>query len=177
MVFLLYVDDIFIVRNNIEEIEKLKKFLNEKFKLKDLGQLKYFIGLENARNEQGISLNRRHYALQLLKDTSFLASKPSSTPIDANVKLRKESGELLDDPAQYKRIIGQLLYLTITRPDLSYSVTYLNQFMSSPRIPHLNVVHWELQYVKNTVGQRPFFKAENPITIKAFADADWAAYP
>lgn len=113
----------------------------------------------------------------MLEDTGFLASKPSFTPMDANVKLTREDGELLDDSSQYRRIIGKLLYLTITMPDLTYSVNYLSQFMSNPRTSHLKVVHRVLQYVKNTVGQGVFLKAENSLTIKAFADADWAACP
>lgn len=76
-----------------------------------------------------------------MKDIGFPATKSSLTQMDANVKLTKEYGELLTNPVQYMKTIGKLLYLTITRLYLSYSVNYLRQFMSSPRVTHLKVVH------------------------------------
>ncbi|XP_024026531.1 uncharacterized protein LOC112093074 [Morus notabilis] len=172
-----YVDDIVIATNNETLVEDFKTFLDSRFKLKDLGRLKYFPGIEVARSNTGISLSQRHYALQLLSDSGYLGCKTRKTPMDPNVKLSQDEGELLDDPSQYRRIIGKLLYLTITRPDLSYSVNKLSQFLAQPRAPHLKAVQRVLQYVKAIVGQGIFFSASSSVHLRGFADSDWASCP
>lgn len=106
---LVYVDDIVITSNDLKEVETLKSYLNQQFKLKDLGKLKYFLGIEVACNNTEISINQRNYASKLLKDAGCLGSKPMTTPMDANVKLTKEEGETLEDPSQYRRLIGRFL--------------------------------------------------------------------
>lgn len=124
---LVYVDDIMIASNDQELVNMLKiMFLDDKFKLKDLGVLKYFLGLKVARTDKGISLCQRYYALELLFDACLLGCKPRKTPMDPNTKLSQDDGELLTGPFVYKRLIGKLLYFTITKPDLSYSVNRLS---------------------------------------------------
>lgn len=119
---LVYVDDIVFVTNNEKKTVDLKMFLNSHFKLKDLGNWKYFLGIEVARTFIGISICRRHYALQLLTETDLLGCKPRSTPLDINLKVNNTDGDLLSDPSLYRKLMGKLLYLTITMPDLAYSV-------------------------------------------------------
>lgn len=137
LALLVYVDDIIIISNALEEVRLFKVFLNEKFKLKDLGNLKFFLGLEVARNKTGISVSQRHYALKLLEETGMLSCKSVTTPMDANIKITREDGDILGDATQYRKLIGKLLYLSITRPDITYSVNYLSQFIERPRTIHL----------------------------------------
>ena len=106
---------------------------------------------------------QKHYALQLLSNASLLGCKPVKTPIESNLKLSKEEGELLTDPMMYRRLIGKLLYLTITRPNLSFVVNRLSHFMTSPRQLHLLAAHRILQYVKGTPGQGIFFLAKSSL--------------
>ena len=138
-------DDILIASNNIEAVNTFKVFLDAKFKLKDLGTLKYFLGFEVARTKRGISLCQRKFVLELLSDTGLLACKPANVPMDQLAKFRSSMGEAAPDPSLYRRIIGKLLYLTLTKPDIFYSVHKLSQFMSSPQIPHLQAAYKVLQ--------------------------------
>lgn len=146
---LVYVDDIVIASNDQVAVSQLISVLNAKFKLKDLGPLKFFLGLEIARNP----LSQRKYALEILEDTGFLASKPAKFPMEPNAKFSQTSGSLLDDPSSYKCLVGRLLYLTITRPDIAYAVQVLSQFMAQPQSSHLDAAYRVLRYIKASPGQ------------------------
>ena len=100
--------------NDQNRIDSLKKFLNSRFKLKDLRDLKFFLGLEVATLSKGISLSQHHYVLKLLSDVGYIKCKTRKTPIDPNMKLSQDVGDLLKNPLVYSRMIGKLLCLTIT---------------------------------------------------------------
>ena len=140
------------VNNNVDAINTFKLFLDNKFKLKDLGTLKYFLGLEVARTEKGISLCQRKFTLKLLSDMGLLASKLANVPMEQSAKFSSSMGEDVPDSSLYRRLIGKLLYLTLTRPDICYSVHKFSQFMSSPKVPHLQAAYRILKYLKKTPG-------------------------
>lgn len=133
---LVYVDDI-VIASTTQLTEALKKC----FKLRELGPLKYFLGLEVARNDAGISLCQRKYALELLASTGMLGCKPSSIPMTPNTKLSKTDGDLLEDREMYRSLVGRLMYLTITRPDITFAVNKRCQYSSAPRTAYLSAVY------------------------------------
>ncbi|CAL2268648.1 unnamed protein product [Prunus armeniaca] len=172
---LIYVDDILITRNDIDAINSLKSFLHTCFHIKDLGDLKYFLGIEVSRSKKGIYVSQRKYALEILKDYGFLGARPIDFPIE-EAKL-SDKGELLKDPEKYRRLVGQLLYLTITRPDFTYSVHVLSRFMHQPRLPHMDAALRVVRYLKSTPGQGLPFQSDNKLDLIAYCDSDWAGCP
>ena len=126
---LVYVDDMVICGNCETEIEHFKSFLQNKFKIKDLGELKYFLGIEVLKDSNGICLNKRKYCLELLHDYGLLACRPVLTPLPENIVLNhKETDDdkLLKNITSYQKLIGKLIYLTMTRTDIAYVVHCLS---------------------------------------------------
>ena len=118
------------------------------FKLKVLGSLKYYLGLEIAKSSKGISLSQRMYTLSLLDDTWYLGSKLAQLPMDPNLKLNLTDGDPILDPSLYRRLVGRLMYLTILWLDITFEVHKLSQYMKTPLTTHLVVVYHLLQYLK-----------------------------
>ncbi|XP_022868847.1 uncharacterized protein LOC111388393 [Olea europaea var. sylvestris] len=152
---LVYVDDIIITGSDY--VDSLKAFFHSQFKLEDLGQLEIYC------SHKGIFPYWHHYTLQLLEDTEFQDCKPIILPRDPKFHLCSIEGELLTDNSLYRRLVGRLLYLTISRPNITFAVHKLRDFVSQPRKPHLNVVHHLLQYLKPTLGQGLLFQF-NPLS-------------
>ena len=123
IVSVMYVNDIVITESDSKGISSLKSFLHNQIHIKDLGMLKYFLGVEVMRSKQGILLSQRRYVLYMLSKTGKLGAKPCSTPMAPNVQLTKEG---VEDPKRYKRLVGKLNYLTVTCPDIVYSVSVLS---------------------------------------------------
>ncbi|CAA7030657.1 unnamed protein product [Microthlaspi erraticum] len=177
LALLVYVDDILLVSNVDEVVVDLKRLLAKEFKIKDLGTMRYFLGLEIARAKAGISVSQRKYTLELLEEFGFLGCKPAPTPMEINIKLGQDDGELLSDPSHYRKLMGKLIYLTVTRPDISFAVNKLSQYNSPPREPHLEAAHRILRYLKNDAGQGLFYSAQSSLTVRAFADSDGGTCP
>jgi Reverse transcriptase (RNA-dependent DNA polymerase) len=173
IVVLVYVDDIIITENNDIQIANVKTLLKKKFDIKDLEKLKYFLGIEIAHSNKDLFLSQRKYTLDLLKKTKKLGTKPYSTPMDCNTRLNSEDEESLADIGQYQRLIGELIYLTVTRPDISFAVSRVSQSMHAPRTGHLDVVNRILGYLKGSPGQGVWMRKNNSNVIAGYSVADW----
>lgn len=123
---LVYIDDIIVAVDDLDAIKSIKDYLHCTFNIRDLGLLKYFLKIKVTRFKDGIFLCQRKYALEIREESGLLSCHPSSFPMEQHLKLNSHDGELLSDPSSYRRLIGRLIYLTITRPNLAYSVHLLS---------------------------------------------------
>ncbi|XP_019096462.1 PREDICTED: uncharacterized protein LOC109130848 [Camelina sativa] len=174
---LVYVDDLVVCGNDGDAIRKFKTSLGECFRKKDLGKLKYFLSIEIARNEEGFMLTQRKYALDIVSETGLLGSRPEVTPMEQNHHLASDTSYFLQEPATYRRLVGCLIYLANTRPDLSYSVHILSQFMQMPRERHLEAVLRVVKYLKGKAGQGILLSSRIDLELSVYCDADWGTCP
>lgn len=176
-IILIYVDDMILTGSSEHSIAAIKKHLQALFPVKDLGPLKYFLGLEIARNSTGICLHQRKYCLDILSETGLTNAKPSNVPIVQHHKLSLSTSPEIQDASQYRRLVGKLIYLTITRPEISYAVHILSQFLANPKEDHWHAALKLVKYLKKAPGQGIFFSASSSLTLTAYCDSDWAACP
>lgn len=167
IVAVLYVDDILLTGNHMTFITSVKASLHTKFSIKDLGQARYYLGLEISRNDTGLVLSQQKFILDMLSSTRLLNSKPLSIPLDQNIKLYDsvKSGALIQNPSLYRSLVGKLLYLTFTHPDINFVVHLLSQFMQAPRVKHLDALFRVLHYLKCTAGLGLYFPVDNNLSL------------
>ncbi|KAE8690040.1 hypothetical protein F3Y22_tig00110929pilonHSYRG00026 [Hibiscus syriacus] len=187
VVILIYIDDLLLTGNDLVLINELKDMLNCSFKMKDLGELKYFLGLEVLRSEEGIVLNQMKYALEFLKETGLEGVKPALTPLEQNLKLtsteydehlqQKEDEVLIEEKLIFQRLIGRLIYLTHTRLDITFVVHHLSRFMQQPKKTHLEAALRIVKYLKKEPGHGILLKKTNNNQLSAYCDCDWASCP
>lgn len=177
LVVLVYVDDLIICGNDQDSIQCFKDYLRRCFHMKDLGKLKYFLGVEVARSPKGVFLCQRKYALDIISEVGLLGAKPASTPLEQNHHLSLSNSELLPDPDRYRRLVGRLIYLCFTRPELSYCVHVLSQFMQQPRTEHWDAALRVVRYLKGNPGQGVLLDSDCDLQLYGWCDSDWATCP
>ena len=172
-----YVDDVILTGTDTTEIAHLKVYLDNTFKIKDLGRLHYFLGLEILDTADGVLISQRKFTLDLLKEYDCFNYTPLSSPLDPTVKLKAKEGTPLSDPTFYRKLIGKLNFLTNTRLDIAFSVQHLSQFMQDPRAPHLQAAYHLLRYLKQDTTLGVQLSKDPDCTVQAFCDSDWASCP
>lgn len=162
---LIFVDDLVIAGNDLDMVIKFKAYVSECFKMKDLGKSKYFLGIEITRGQMGMFLTQRKYALDIVGEAGLLGCKPVSTPMEQNHKLLSDKGPLYNNPVRFRRIVGCLVYLVITIPDLSYAIHVLSQVIHKPHQVHWDAVVRVLKYLKGCLGQEVMLKAVSKLRM------------
>lgn len=173
---MIYVDDIIVASSSDTATQALLRDLGELFALKDLGELSYFLGIEVKRINNGILLTQEKYTTDLLKRVGMLQCKPVNTPMSTSEKLSACEGDTLgpNDATEYRSIVGALQYLTLTRPDIAFSVNKVCQYLHSPTTLHWTAVKRILRYLRYTVGIGLKIQKSFSMVVSAFSDADWA---
>lgn len=180
---LIYVDDLLICGNDMDILNKFKKYLGRCFHMKDLGKLKYFLGIEVGRGAEGFMITQRKYTLDLVAEVGLLGAKPCATPMEQHHKLGREDRQGEDASPfiihgeKYRRLVGKLIYLSITRPDISNSVHILAQFMQTPRETHWEAALRVVRYLKRTAGQGVLLSLSPDLRLSVYCDADWSSCP
>ncbi|XP_070668445.1 uncharacterized mitochondrial protein AtMg00810-like [Malus domestica] len=159
--------------DNMSEISALKQYLNHKIAIKDLGILKYFIGIEMAHSHKGCFLNQCKYVIDLLREANMTDCKPARTPLNSDMKLQSH-GDLIPNIEYYQRLVNKLIYLTITRFDIAYAVSLVSQFIHAPSMDHMKIVHRVLRYLKGSIGRGILMRNNNHAHILGYTDTDWA---
>jgi len=176
MFVLVYVDDIIVASSTEQATSALLRDLKEQFALKDLGELHYFLGIEVHKTSGGILLTQEKYASDLLKRVSMANCKPVNTPLSTSEKLSLYEGTPLgaQDTTRYRSIVGALQYLTLTRPDISFAVNKVCQFLHAPTTVHWEAVKRILRYIKQCTGLGVKIHRSVSTLVSVFSDADWA---
>jgi hypothetical protein len=171
---LVYVDDIIVLSSSSPAIDRLVQGLRQEFVVKDLGPLHFFLGIEVARCSQGLTLTQRQYALDLLQRSGMLKCKAVDTPMSATVKLFPNDSPSLgdDDATTYRSVVGGLQYLTLTRPDLSFAINRVCQYLHSPTEGHWSAVKRILRFVHGTLGHGLLLRPSLSQSVSVYSNAD-----
>ena len=134
----IYADDLIIGGKNLDAIWDVITLLQKYFDMKDLGELRYFLGIEMVCTPEGIWLSQRQYVLNMMSKYVMDDCKPILVPLDQNGKVNVDTSVVLEDPAMYGKMVGSLVYATMSKPNLSYPIGLVSQFMQVPCKPHLD---------------------------------------
>ncbi|KAK0575318.1 hypothetical protein LWI29_037144 [Acer saccharum] len=170
---LVYVDDIIVTGSSQSQVHDFIAVLAHRFSLKDLGQLSFFLGVEAIHSTSGLFLSQQKYTRDLLTKTDMLGANVVSTPLALTESLKLVDGSAPTDATKYRQVVGSLQYLSLTRPDVSFAVNKLSQYMHRPTTIHWNAVKRVLRYLKGTLNHGLLIRRHSSPHLHAFADADW----
>ncbi|XP_065617367.1 uncharacterized mitochondrial protein AtMg00810-like [Quercus suber] len=165
-------DDMIITGDDLSGTQELKDFLSRQFEMKDLGHLSYFLGLEIAYSTDGLYISQVKYAFELLSRAGITDSKIIDTPVELNAHLTPSGGKPWSNPSLYKCLVGSLIYLTVTCPDIFYTVHQVSQYLI-----HYPTVLRILRYLKKALFYSFFYSTQSPFILRAFSNVDWAGDP
>ncbi|XP_019261606.1 PREDICTED: uncharacterized protein LOC109239487 [Nicotiana attenuata] len=151
-------------------------FLGDQFKIKDLGLLNYFVGIELLYVDFGVLIHQRKFVSELVAEYGYFDVSAVSSPLELCV-LKSDVGALLPNPESYRSLVGKLDFLTHTKPDLCFAVQHLSQFLKSPRVPHMSFSLHVLRYLKGTPDVGVHLNGYSDFSVQAFCDSDWASCP
>ncbi|GKC43256.1 retrovirus-related pol polyprotein from transposon TNT 1-94, partial [Tanacetum coccineum] len=170
----IYVDDIIFASTTTELCDKFSKIMCSKFKMSMMGKISLFLGLQISQSPRGIFLNQSKYALESLKKYGMESCDPVDTTMVEKSKLDKDPQGQVIDPTHYRGMVGTLMYLTSSRPDLVYDVCMCARYQARPTKKHLHAVKRIFRYLRGTVNQGLWYSKDSAIALTAFIDADHA---
>lgn len=177
IMLLLYVDDMLITGNTSEVQKRFLEDISNQFRMKDLGQMEYFLGIQAKFHESGLFLSQERYALDLLAAAGMSDCFDISTPLPIRLNKVPDQNTIFASPSYFRSLAGKLQYLTLTRPDLQFSVNYICQKMHAPSISDYRLLKCILRYVKGTIDHGINFAQDTDFTLRAYSDSDWAGCP
>ena len=169
----LYVDDLIFTGNDELMFLEFKKSMVREFDMTDLGKMKYFLGVEVLQGPDGIHISQRKYALEVLKRFGMEDCNSVHNPIIRGFKILKDEKGVQVDETYFKQIVGSLIYLTATRPDLMFTVSLISRYMGKPTELHLQAVKRALRYLKGTINFGIFYKKGGSESLVGYADSDY----
>ena len=170
----LYVDDLIFTGNDHVMLEKFKSSMKEEFDMTDLGRMKYFLGVEVIQDEEGIFIHQGKYAGEILERFNLQCGNAVKNPIVPGSRLSKEGEGSKVDATLYKQLVGSLMYITSTRPDLMFVVCLLSRYMGAPTEQHLQAAKRVLRYLKGTQFHGLFYKRGGGEELIVYTDSDYA---
>lgn len=168
----LYVDDLLITGDDHEQIDQIKKAMMKQFDMSDLGKMSYFLGMEIIQRQESIILHQHKYAREILKKFKMMECKPVKTPSVQKQTLQKGDGSEANET--YRSIVGSLMYLTNTRPDLVQAVGMLSRYLHCTGEEHMKAAKRVLRYVKGTMSYGLQLKKTSELSFYGYSDSDWA---
>ncbi|XP_073107386.1 secreted RxLR effector protein 161-like [Elaeis guineensis] len=159
---------------NLKMVEEFKHNMMKEFEMTDLALMKYFLGIQVKQSKGKIFLSQEKYLEDILKKFQMNKCKAVSTPMALNEKLQQDDRTKKVDATEFRSLIGSLIYLTNTRPDIMYSVSYVSRFMSNPSKLHLTTAKRILKYLQSTKKQEIRYVKEENNSLVGFTDSDWA---
>ena len=174
LIVCLYVDDLLFTGNCDTMFGEFKKSMRNEFEMSDLGLMHYFLGIEVMQSDDGIFLSQKKYVGEILNKFHMKDCNSVSTPVECGMKLHKDHDGKKVDSTLYKQIVGSLMYLTTTRPDIMYSVSLISRYMENPTELHLLAAKRILRYLQGTRGLGIYYKKGEKSSLVGFTDSDYA---
>ncbi|RVW42706.1 Retrovirus-related Pol polyprotein from transposon TNT 1-94 [Vitis vinifera] len=174
LIVCLYVDDLIFTGNDESMFKAIQKSMMVEFDMTDLGKLRYFLGIEVMQKTDGIFISQRKYAQEVLERFNLYQCNPVHNPVVPGFKLTRDKEGVEVDGTLYKQMVGSLMYLTATRPDLMFSVSLISRYMEHPTESHLLAAKRILRYVKGTVEFGVFYKKGGDDKFIGYTDSDYA---
>lgn len=155
-------------------IDEFKRSMKDEFDMTDLGKMRYFLGVEVVQNQKLIFINQSKYVKGVLERFGMASSKPVTNPVTVGSKISKHDDGKLVDSTLYKQVIGSLMYLNATRPDIAYFVSLVSRFMERPTENHYMAAKRILRYLRGTADMGILYKREGQNHLEAYCDSDYA---
>ncbi|GJT25737.1 retrovirus-related pol polyprotein from transposon TNT 1-94 [Tanacetum coccineum] len=170
----IYVDDIIFASTDPKDCDRFSNEMSSKFQMSMMGQISFFLGLQISQNPRGIFINQSKYANEILKKFDLHKSDPVDTPMVERTKLDEDLSGIPVDQTQYRSMIGSLMYLTASRPDLVFAVCMCARYQSKPTKKHLEAVKRVFRYLQGSINMGLWYPKDTAMALTAYADVDHA---